>query len=118
MNMNASALDFSLTPAIERHIENRVALALQHAARSINSVAVRLHDINGTRGGVDKSCRIVALLRDRATVVVEAVDRDLYAAVDAAATKLKEAVRRRTRRRRTLRREHVLRRPFAAPLPN
>ena len=51
---------------------------------------VRLWDINGTRGGVDKACRVVVWLRGRGTIVVEAVDRDLYAAIDAAAAKLRE----------------------------
>lgn len=107
MQLNACGIGFTLTPAIEQHIEGRVKLAVSHATGSIRDLAVRVRDTNGTRGGVDKACRIVAWLRNRATVVVEAVSSDLYAAVDAAATKLKEAIRRRTRRGRTLRREYA-----------
>lgn len=110
MQTQAHAFQFSLTPAMDRHVRDRVAAAVGHAARSVRDVAVRLGDTNGPRGGVDKVCRIVAALRDRATVVVHAVDRDLYAAIDAAAAKLREAVRRQTRRRRTLRRARAIRR--------
>ncbi len=110
MQIDACGLNFNLTTAIERHIEGRVKLAVGRASRSIRGVMVRLRDINGKRGGEDKSCRMVAWLHGRGTVVVEAVSRDLYAAVDAAAMKLKEAVRRQLRRRRTLRREYAQRR--------
>jgi ribosome-associated translation inhibitor RaiA len=54
-------------------------------------------------------------VRGRGTVVVEAVDRDLYAAIDAAAAKLGQALRRRLRRRRTLRREYARRRTRRVP---
>ena len=107
MQLNVCGIDSTLTPAIEQHIKDRVKLAVSHAPGSINDVVVRVRDINGTRGGVDKACSIVAWLRNRAAVVVEAVSSDLYAAVDAAAMKLKQALSRRTRRARTLRREYA-----------
>jgi putative sigma-54 modulation protein len=109
MHLNACGVNFRLTPAIERHVEERVGLAIFKGARSVQDVSVRLRDTNGPRGGVDKACRIVAWLRNRVTVVVEAVHGDLYAAIDAAAAKLKEAVCRRTRRQRTLHREYAAR---------
>jgi ribosome-associated translation inhibitor RaiA len=68
---------------------------------------VRLRDVNGPRGGVDMGCRVVVWLRGRKAVIVDAVDRDLYAAVDLAAAKLREAVRRRLKRRRTLGRQYA-----------
>jgi ribosomal subunit interface protein len=109
MQLNACGIHFRLTPAIERHVRERVNIAIHASEGSISDVSVRLRDTNGPRGGVDKACRIVAWLRHRATVVVEAVHGDLYAAIDAAAAKLKEAVRRRTKRRRTLHREFAAR---------
>jgi ribosomal subunit interface protein len=109
MFLNASGVNFRLTPAIERHVEQRVGGAVSSAAGSVQDVSVRLRDTNGPRGGVDKACRIVAWLRNRVTVVVEAVHGDLYAAIDAASAKLKEAVRRRTKRQRTLHREYAAR---------
>jgi ribosome-associated translation inhibitor RaiA len=113
--MDLTALNFTLTAAIERHVKGRVKLAIRRASKSVSGVMVRLRDTNGKRGGIDKACRIAVWLRGGGTVVVEAVDRNLYAAVDAAAAKLREAIRRRLRRRRTLRREHALRRVRQVP---
>jgi ribosome-associated translation inhibitor RaiA len=109
--MDIHGINFLLTPPLLRHVKRRVKLALAPARPSVTGVRVRLRDLNGPRGGVDKRCRIVTRLRGRGSVVVDAVDRDLYAAVDAAAAKVREAVRRRRKRRRTLRREYAARRP-------
>jgi ribosome-associated translation inhibitor RaiA len=118
--MNLYAVDFRLTDAIERRVKRGVGAAVGRLLDSVTAAVVRLRDVNGPRGGIDKACRIVVRLRGRGTSVAEAVDRDLYAAIDAAAAKLGRSVRRRSRRRRTLRREHALRRVSragAAPRP-
>jgi ribosomal subunit interface protein len=108
--MDLTALNFEVTDAIERHVERRVRAAVGRASRSITGTVVRLRDVNGPRGGIDKACRVVAWLRGRGTVVAEAVDRNLYAAIDAAAAKFGKALRRHVRKRRTLRRPHARRR--------
>jgi ribosome-associated translation inhibitor RaiA len=105
--MDIVALNFELTRSLARHTARRVRGAIAPAGKKVAGVMVRLRDVNGPRGGVDMGCRIVVWLRGRSAVIVDALDRDLYAAIDLAAAKLREAVRRRLRRRRTLRREHA-----------
>jgi ribosome-associated translation inhibitor RaiA len=105
MRIRLSGLSYKLTPAIERHVEARIELALESASEHIHGVAVRLRDINGSRGGVDQSCRIVVWLDTHSPVVVEAIETDLYAAIDEAAARAKESVWRHLKRRQTLRRE-------------
>lgn len=107
MRITVCGLNFELTDAIVRHVEGRIKLSLATASDRIDAVSVRLADINGSRGGIDKRCRIVMGLRPLRTLVVQAVDLDLYAAVDAAASRAKEAVWRHIKRRRTLRREYA-----------
>ena len=108
--MNLYARDFRLTDAIELRVRHGVGAALGRLRDSVTAAVVRLRDVNGPRGGVDKACRIVVRVRGRGASVAEAVDRDLYAAIDAAAAKLGRSMRRRARRWRTLRREHAMRR--------
>jgi ribosomal subunit interface protein len=108
--MDLTALNFRVTAAIERHVNRRVRAAIGHASRSVTGTTVRLRDTNGPRGGVDKACRVAVRVRGGRAVVAEAVDRDLYAAIDAAAEKLAGALRRHRGRRRALRRQHGRRR--------
>jgi len=113
MKMDIHATNFAMTPPLLRHVRSRVTDALAPARASVAGVMVRLRDLNGPKGGVDKRCRIAVWPSRRgsaAAAVVNAVDRDLYTAVDAAAAKVREAVRRRRKRRRTLRREYAARR--------
>lgn len=98
MVIDTRALGFGLTDAILRHVERRVEAALGFAARHVMTVTVRLDDVNGDRGGPDKRCRIVVTLRHHRVATVEAVDVDLYAAVDAAAHKARHAVLRDVKR--------------------
>src|SRR5688572_3888694 len=107
MRIGIYGLGFELTGAIVRHVEDRVNRSLGNASDQVSGVSVRLGDINGDRGGADKRCSVIVSLRQLRTIVVEAVDRDLYAAVDEALARTRESVRRHVKRRRTLRREYA-----------
>lgn len=80
--------------AIDEHAERRMMFALDRFASRVQLVRVRLGDLNGPRGGVDKRCAIECDLGRLGSVVVEEVDSDLYTAIDRAASRAKVAVRR------------------------
>ena len=98
MTIDIRALDFELTRPIRRHVESRVEMALAPVSRWVRGIAARLEDVNAERGGVDKRCRLIVTLRHRGTVVTETTDIDLYAAVDAASSRLRRAVLRAVKR--------------------
>ena len=91
MIIDTRAIGFSLTDPIQRHVEYRVESALGPVSRWVVTVVARLDDVNASRGGVDKRCRLLVTLRNRATVVTEATDADLYVAIDAATTRVRRA---------------------------
>ena len=104
---------FELTPAIRRHVEQRVESSTGVARRLIQRVSVTLDDVNAERGGQDKVCRIVAHCRGGASLVAEARHEDLYTAIDQAAEKarreaLREVHRAITRERGSRQRPGVL----------
>lgn len=92
-----------LTQSLKRHVERAVHHALDRFESRIESVEVRLSDVNGPRKGEDMQCRIVVSLMRLSSVVVEHCDRDLYVAVDRAAGRTKRAVRRTINRPRDAR---------------
>jgi ribosome-associated translation inhibitor RaiA len=61
---------------------------------------VRIDDVNGPRGGVDKSCRIKVVLSGLPSVVVEEQHESLHAAFDRALDRVQRTVRETLRRRR------------------
>ena len=66
---------------------------------------VRLFDVNGTRGGIDKGCLVTLhLSREKRVLVATELDSDLYRAIPSAFNKLRRAVGAAVRRTRSLRR--------------
>ncbi|HXE53341.1 MAG TPA: HPF/RaiA family ribosome-associated protein [Tepidisphaeraceae bacterium] len=111
MSIEVYCSSFRLTEAIVRHVRGHVEGALRPARGRWESAIVRLADLNADHGGIDKACRIVVRLDTVGAVVARAVDRDLYAAIDRAAERLRTVIKRRLSRRRTLRRENAQRLP-------
>jgi hypothetical protein len=69
-------------------------------ATRVPKVIVRIDDLNGPRGGVDKTCRIDVEVLHGADVFVEDRDADLIAVIDRAAQRAGRAVSRTIERRR------------------
>jgi putative sigma-54 modulation protein len=92
-----------LTSGDRTYIHRKLGMKLGKFATSIERVSVRAEDVNGPRGGIDKACRIKVVLRGLPSVVVEASDASLGAAVDGALTGIERAVRRSLQRRRSRR---------------
>jgi putative sigma-54 modulation protein len=90
-----------LTAALLAHVERRLRFAWSRFGQRIRHATVRLTDLNGRRGGVDKQCRVtVTLSPPSRKVMVGASDADLHAAIDRAADRLERSVTRELKRRR------------------
>jgi len=94
MMIETRALGFSLTDAISQFVESRIGSVLGHFGHRVLKVTVRLEDVNAGRGGIDKRCSIVAAIRRRGVVAVEAVRDDLYSAIQEAAARIRRSVSR------------------------
>jgi hypothetical protein len=93
---------------VRARAERRLEFALDRLRARVTRVQILLADLNGPRGGIDKRCLLVADLLRAGQLIIEQRAEDWAGAVDGAAGRLAEAVRRRLdwqrrgRRRRTL----------------
>ena len=55
-------------------------------------MVLRLEDVNGPKGGVDKLCHATIHLKAGGTVVLEDTSNDLYGAINVVADKAKQTV--------------------------
>lgn len=90
--------------AIRDYAARRLSFALRRFERRIDSVTVRVRDLNGPRRGVDARCSMIAQLAGGRQVVVEATTEAPFASVTRAAARLREAVARELGRPRLSRR--------------
>ena len=100
MHLDIRGQNFTLTPSLLEHVERRLHSALARFDGRVTRVAVRVADVNGPRGGVDKRCRIAVRVRPAGEIVVEGTCPDLYAAIDVAADRIGRSVQREVERLR------------------
>jgi ribosome-associated translation inhibitor RaiA len=92
MELEIRSRDFPLSPELREHCERRSRFALDRFAGAVTRVVVRLQDVNGPKGGEDKQCGLLVVLRGAPPVWAEAAGADLFGAVDQAADRVGHAV--------------------------
>lgn len=80
------------SPALRGMAVRQVRGVMRRLAWLVPRAHVRLTDVNGPRGGVDKSCRVEFRARGGGAVVVTAIAHDWRAALHAALSRAKRAV--------------------------
>lgn len=96
------AAGVTLDAADKDYIRRKLGRKLGKFAWSIERVSVRVEDVNGPRGGVDKRCRIKVVMPAIPSVVTEERHHSLQASMDRALTKAERAVRQAVQRHRTM----------------
>ena len=75
-----------LSPSLAPFARRRLEFALGRFAARVRSLTVRLADLNGPRGGVDKHCLVaIRLTSPRRLIVIEDTDSEAEVAIARAA---------------------------------
>jgi CBS domain-containing protein len=90
-----------LDQADQLYLRRKLGRKLGKFADSVERTSVRVEDVNGPRGGVDKRCRIKVVLSGLPSVVVDERQPSLQAALDGAIDRIGRAVREAVHRRST-----------------
>ncbi|MBL8490961.1 MAG: HPF/RaiA family ribosome-associated protein [Rhodocyclaceae bacterium] len=107
MHIQIYAEDFDLTEGLRGHVAKRLAYALNHGRDIVSRIVVRLSDVNGPRGGVDKRCGIEVRLKGASTIAIDDTEADLYVAIDRAAERTGRTLDRRIARRHHFAARHI-----------
>ena len=101
MIVTIAAKGLALSALLRRHVARRLGFALDRHQHALRRAIVRLQDLNGPRGGVDKACTIELQRGGAAPLFVRAVAADAQGAVDAAARRAAHALARQHASRRS-----------------
>lgn len=85
-------------------VREKLAVALAKFSERIERVDVRLEDLNGPRGGIDKRCMLAARVRSGQVIQSEVVDFDYEVALNRAVQRLTRRIKDHLARRRSVRR--------------
>lgn len=91
---------------LRSYAKRRLSFAFDRHEQYIQRVEIKLSDINGPKGGEDKSCRIQVILPKVNDVIVEQIEADIFSAIDRAADRASRAINNKISRRRA--RERVV----------
>jgi len=89
-----------VTAVLSTYIQRRLGFALGRFDRRVERVLVRIEDVNGPKGGIDKHCRVVVVMPHSTTAVMEvchlksARAEERYIALEEAADLLGAAIAR------------------------
>ncbi len=94
MKLSASSRSGTPDKNLTALFERQVGFALGRFEPRIHSVRLRLDDVNGPKGGIDKHCRITVRLRTGGTVTAEVTDVAFEPAIHRAVERIARRVQR------------------------
>ena len=94
MTVLLHAGSFQVTPALQEYAERELKTALDKFGDHVERVAVRMDDVNGPRGGLDKRCGVTISLARHRQVYVEETSDDAYTALARAIQRAERATAR------------------------
>lgn len=86
---------------LREHAVRRVHAHMSRFGREVQTVLVRISDVNGPKGGVDKRCQVVMRGRSVGVWCVDEQASDAYASVDLAVDRASRALGRLLERARS-----------------
>jgi putative sigma-54 modulation protein len=104
MEFSMKGHHLDLSDPLRAYTERRLRFSIGEFERQLRGVEVRLGDVNGPRGGIDKTCAITVSVPALGVVFARAKGVDAYATIDRAASRVRAALARRLSRRRDDRR--------------
>jgi len=109
MQIIIHARDIEVDAGLREHVQRRLHFALGWAQQHVGRVSVVLSDLNGPRGGADKSCRLRCALPGTAEMVIEDTQADIAPASARFADRAGRTLARRLEREREGRHAHPAR---------
>ena len=94
MRLRLTTRGIERTADLNDYVSTRVHFALGRFVGKLRSVSIRLFDVNGPRGGVDKGCEIRVEIEHSQEVIVRERQSNIHAAVAFAVERTERAVER------------------------
>lgn len=103
MKIDLQSPDFEITKAIRDYVTDKTNRSLSSISGNLIGVTIHLRDVNGSRGGQDKECKVELSLADMPSIMVKKRSSDAYVAIKKAISRASRSGMRALRKRQSLR---------------
>ena len=104
MKLEIRGLQVEITDSLRSYAQRSLGFALDRFAERIKTVRLKVRDLNGSRGGVDKCCHLAISLAHASPIILETRASTVQGAIDRSAAKVRSLVERQLMRRHKQRR--------------
>jgi putative sigma-54 modulation protein len=87
------------SPALDEQVQSKIGGALEPLGKLVQTVDVRLEDVNGASKAPGMRCHITVSLKGEDPLVIDEIDKDMYEAIAKAAARVKNVVSRKHEKR-------------------
>lgn len=87
MKLIVNSRHIQASSEIHAHIDRRIAFAFSRSRKHVRTLLVKLTDINGPKGGIDKQCKVVVRLYSQPSIVIVERQADIHHAIDRCITR-------------------------------
>jgi putative sigma-54 modulation protein len=101
MEMTVRFPGLAQSESMRSFVERQALFHLGRFGREVDTVEVRVRDVNGPRGGQDMECRVTIRGRRLGVVTITELSHDLYRSAGAAMTRVARALARSLERARS-----------------
>lgn len=98
MHLVIRGRNLNISDALADHCLQKLFKVARHFQGRVGGILVRLTDMNGPRGGVDKRCQLVIELPGVRQLIITTTDSDPYRAIDRAASRARYSIARELKR--------------------
>ena len=92
--------DFTITKALRNFLHSQIKRSMAACSRNVESITIRLKDLNGPKGGIDKECLVEVKIANGAPVVVRKQSTNAYQGIRQALARAARVTLRRLRKAR------------------
>ena len=100
MIVDIQSRPFSLTQPLRHYVRKKIQSSIEARSEDIQRIDIRLSDINGPHGGIDKRCHLHLVIPQLKDIVIEDTRENLYHAIDRAIARARTVLDRKLSRKR------------------
>ncbi|MFT5085603.1 MAG: putative sigma-54 modulation protein [Lentisphaeria bacterium] len=99
MRLQIHSRHVDINDTLREHIKHKIQIAFSRLEQHISRVLIRISDVNGPKGGIDKYCHLELSIDHKENIIIKDRQAELHTAIHSAIQRASRTLTRRLARR-------------------